>query len=243
VEFTRESLVKIPSLSPTFLKLDIRGALKAAYIGPIFVFLFFALFDAIGTLVGVGEKAGVIRDGRMPKLGRALTTDAAGSFFGSLLGTSTVTAYIESAAGVAAGGRTGLANLVTGALFLLAIVFTPIARMFGQDYVLNFPQYQPPFNTAFLHPVTAPALIVVGSLMIESVLKIRWNDACESIPAFLTIILMPLTFKISVGLAAGFISYPVLMLIAGRGRQVHWIIYCIGAATLAGYFLLPLVGR
>jgi AGZA family xanthine/uracil permease-like MFS transporter len=91
--------------------------------------------------------------------------------------------------------------------------------------------------------VTAPALIVVGSLMIESVLKIRWNDACESIPAFLTIILMPLTFKISVGLAAGFISYPVLMLIAGRGRQVHWIIYCIGAATLAGYFLLPLVGR
>ena len=226
------AVIKLPSLKPTIGKMNVSGALSLAYLAPIFTFLYFAMFDAIGTLVGVGEKAGLIEKDGMKRLNRALLADATGSAIGAFLGTSTVTAYIESASGVSEGGRTGLANLVTATLFLVALFFGPIAVMFGGGY-------KDPVTGHILHPVTAPALIVVGSLMAEMVVRIRWSDVTEAMPAFLTIVAMPLTFSISNGLALGFASYPILKLVAGRGRDVHWLVYILAAVFISRYILLP----
>lgn len=224
-------ILRLPSLTPTLGKLRIADALSPSYIAPIFTFLYFAMFDAVGTLVGVGEKAGLIRRGGMARLNRALLADAAGSAVGAFLGTSTVTAYIESASGVAEGGRTGLADVVTAVLFLVALFFTPLAVMFGGGY-------RDAATGAILHPVTAPALIIVGSLMAEMVVRIRWTEASEAIPAFLTIIAMPLTFSISNGLALGFVVYPLLKIFAGQWREVHWLVYALAAIFVSGYLFL-----
>jgi len=221
----------IPSISPTWGKLDIIGALKLTYLTPIVTLLFLNMFDTIGTLIGVSEQAGMLRDGTLPRAGRALMPDAIGTTFGALCGTSPITSYIESAAGVSEGGRTGLANIVTAFLLLLSLFFSPLASMFGGGYVVEG-------SGMILHPVTAPALIVVGSLMMHNITKIRWSAPDESIPAFLTIITMPLTFSISNGIAIGFISCPIIKLFCGKGREVHWMVYLLSIIFIAGYLLV-----
>jgi AGZA family xanthine/uracil permease-like MFS transporter len=219
-----------PSLAPTFLKLDIIGALKLGLVTVVVVFLFVDLFDTIGTLVGVSEQAGFIRDGRLPRAGRALFSDAVATTSGALLGTSTVTSYIESVAGVSEGGRTGFANVVTATLFLLALFVSPLAAMVGQGIEVAPGQ--------FLHPVTAPALIIVGSLMVVNVWDIDWRDKTEAIPAFLTMIGMPLTFSIADGMAFGFVSYPVIKLFSGRAREVSLLVYALAVIFVARYWIL-----
>lgn len=222
----------VPSMEPVFGKLDIIGSMRLEYLEPIFVLLFFALFDTIGTLIGVGEQAGFMVKGKLPGVTRALFADAVGSTAGSVLGTSTVTCYVESAAGVAEGGRTGLANMFTAGLFIVAIFFAPVARMFGGGCPA-------PWNESLiLHPVTAPALIIVGSLMAKTIVRVEWDDYCQALPAFLTVIVMPLTFSISNGLAIGFMTYPIVMIMAGRGREVHLLVYVLAVLLFLRYALL-----
>ncbi len=218
-----------PSLSPTLLKLDLRDLLSHQGLLIVFVFFFLALFDTIGTLVGVSQQAGLLKDGRLPRAEKALTADAAGMTVGALLGTSTVTSYVESAAGVAAGGRTGLANVMTAGLFLAALFFAPLAKMVGGGYVTP--------EGAHLYPVIAPALILVGSFMLRGVREIPWDDPTEAIPAFFTILLMPLTVSITDGITFGLISYTVLKLVTGRLRDAHWLIYLFAGLLAVRYIV------
>lgn len=215
----------MPSLSPTFMKMRPLAALRLEYVAPIIVLLFFDMFDTVGTLIGVGEQAGFMKDGKLPRVNLALASDSIATMAGAPLGTSNVTSYIESAAGVSAGARTGLANVFTALLFLAALFFTPLVQMFGSGYDVG--------EGAVLHPITAPALIIVGCLMMKCVTRIDWGEYSDAIPAFLTLLIMPLTFSISHGLAIGFISYPLVKTLSGRGREVHWLVY-----VLAGLFLL-----
>jgi AGZA family xanthine/uracil permease-like MFS transporter len=210
---------------PAFFRLDIISVFKQIYIylAPIMILLFFDMFDTIGTLIGVGEQAGFLdKNGRLPRAGRALLSDSIGTMIGAVSGTSTVTSYIESAAGVAEGGRTGFANMVTAALLLVPIFFFPLVKLFG-DY----------------EPVTAPALLMIGVLMMRNIASVRWDDITDAIPAFLTVIMMPLTFSIANGLAIGFISYPVVKALSGRAKEVHWLVYVLGAFFTARYIFLP----
>jgi AGZA family xanthine/uracil permease-like MFS transporter len=219
-----------PSLAPTFLKLDIAGVFKergiAEILMVIFVFFFLDLFDTVGTLVGISQRAGFIVDGKLPRAERALLSDSVGTVVGTMLGTSTVTSYIESAAGVAEGGRTGLANMVTALLFILALFFYPLAKMIGGEVV---------YNGLSLYPFIAPPLIIVGSMMMSSVKTIEWEDYTESVPAFLTILIMPLTFSITEGIAFGFISFALLKLLSGRGREVNGFVYVFAALFVLRY--------
>lgn len=209
------SVVQMPDWRSTFGQLDIRGALKLGLFDVVFVFLFVDLFDSIGSLMGLGRQAGYLNaDGKMPRVNRALFSDAIATIAGSIFGTSTVVTYIESATGVSEGGRTGLTAVVVAALFMLAAFFSPIAGAI------------PPI-------ATAPALIIVGALMISSVKAIDWDDITEAIPAFLTILAMPLTFSIANGLALGFIFYPLLKVLTGRWREASPLVY-----VLAGLFAL-----
>lgn len=208
-----------PSLAPTFLKLDIVGALTPHLAPLIFIFLYMAVFDTMGTLIGIGELAGLLRDGKLVRAQRAFATDAASSLVGSLLGTSTVTAYIESGAGILYGGRTGLTAVTTGLLFLLAPFFTPVVEMVG-----SYP------------PITACALVLVGVMMIQNVNRITWDDPTEAIPAFLVILGIPLSYSISDGLAIGFISYPIIKALSGRLRDVRWLMWVLSILLLA-YFV------
>lgn len=219
-----------PSLAPTFLKLDLAGLLDAAVLPIVLIFLFMAVFDAVGTLIGIGSQGGFLRDGKLPRARRALLADASGTVVGSMLGTSTVTAYIESATGVEAGARTGLANVVTGALFLLALFFAPVVRMIGGGVPVD--------GGAILQPLTAPALIVVGSLMARSLVHVAWDDPTESIPAFLVAAGIPFTWSIADGIAFGFIGYPLLKLLSGHGREVGWLVYTVGVLFVARYAFL-----
>jgi AGZA family xanthine/uracil permease-like MFS transporter len=198
-----------PSLSPILFKFDLKAALNYGLIPIIFTFTFVDLFDTMGTLVGVASKAGMLDDeGKLPRINRALMVDAVGTVAGAAVGTSTVTTYIESASGVAEGGRTGLTSVVTGLLFLVALFFSPVvAAIPGQ--------------------ATAPALILVGLFMMEPVLRIDLTDYTEAIPAFLTIILMPLTYSIAEGLVLGVLSYAVIKLVSGRGREVSPVMYVL----------------
>ena len=196
----------------------------------VFVFFFLALFDSVGTLVGVAEQAGLMRDGTLPRARGALMADAVGTVVGAGLGTSTVTAYIESAAGVSAGGRTGLTAVVTAGLFLAALFFSPLVAMFGGGY-------QTP-DGPMLYPVVAPALIIVGTLMMKGVRLIAWDDPTEAVPAFLTIVIMPLSVSITDGIAFGFIAYTVLKLAAGRQREAHWLVKLFAVLFLLRYVAL-----
>jgi adenine/guanine/hypoxanthine permease len=220
----------IPSLSPTFLKLDITGALDLGLVSVIFVFFFLALFDSVGTLIGVSSQAGLMVNGKLPRAREALAADAFGSVAGALLGTSTVTAYVESAAGVAEGGRTGLANLVTGFLMVASLFLYPLSRMIGNGVKLA--------DGMQIYPVVAPALIVVGSMMLRNVRRIAWEDPTEAIPAFLTMVLMPFTFSITEGIAFGFISYSLLKLLTHRGREAHGLVYMFAALFVIRYIFL-----
>jgi AGZA family xanthine/uracil permease-like MFS transporter len=191
-----------PSLAPTFLQLDLKGALDAGLIAIVFAFFFVDLFDNTGTLVGVAHRAGLIeKDGKIPRLSRVFIADSTATICGSLLGTTTVTSYIESAAGVRAGGRTGLVGVVVALLFLLSLFFSPLAGS-----VASY--------------ATAPALLYVACLMTRGLAEIDWEDPTEYAPAVITAIAMPLTYSIATGIAFGFIAYAAVKLLAGKWGQV-----------------------
>ncbi len=219
-----------PSIGPTLLQLDLVGVFQPEMVAVVFVFFFLALFDSVGTLVGVAEQAGLMRDGTLPRARGALMADAVGTVVGAGLGTSTVTAYIESATGVSAGGRTGLTAVVTAGLFLAALFFSPLVAMFGGGYQTS--------EGTTLYPVIAPALIIVGTLMMKGVRLIAWDDPTEAVPAFLTIIIMPLSVSITDGIAFGFIAFTLLKLAAGRHREVHWLVKLFAVLFLVRYVAL-----
>jgi AGZA family xanthine/uracil permease-like MFS transporter len=208
-----------PHPAGTFLKLDLRSATRLGLGELIFVFFFVDLFDNVGTLVGVCEQGGFLRDGKLPRASRALLADAFGTIVGALTGTSTVTSYIESAAGVAAGARTGLGNLVIAALFFVAMFCAPL--------VAAIPTY-----------ATAPALILVGALMCGSIAKVRWDDFSEAFPAFLTLVATPLTFSIATGLSLGLLSFTCLKIGAGKYRDISPLIWVLSAIFLLRFAFL-----
>jgi AGZA family xanthine/uracil permease-like MFS transporter len=200
--------------------LDIKGAFDMGIWTVVFTFTFVELFDTFGTLVRTANKAGLIDpEGNSPKIGKAMLVDAIGVSFGALMGTSTVTAYVESAAGIGEGGRTGLTAITTGLFFLLALVLAPLAGIIPSA-------------------ATAPALIIVGVLMASSVLDIDFNDFTEAFPAFLTFILMPLTYSIGNGIAGGIIAYTLLKVVTGKAKKVHWMMYVLFAIVVARYVFL-----
>jgi len=227
-----------PSLAPTAFQLDVWAALKQNLIAVIFIFFFLDLFDTVGSLIGIAKQAGLMKDGRLPRAGRALLADAIGTVGSALVGNTTMVSYIESASGVAVGGRTGLAALVTAALFLVAMFFSPVVQMISGGVAVHdiiTVEGQQVARTFTLYPVTSPALIVVGSLMIRCVRDIDWDDFTEALPAFLTLVLMPLTFSITDGIAFGFISYALLKLVTGRAREAHWLIYAFALLFIVRY--------
>ncbi len=221
-DFTMASSVfaKPPSLEPTALRMDLVHAIALPMIPYIVLFLFMDVFDTIGTLIGVTEQAGLVKDNKLPRAGRAMLADAVGTVLGAALGTSTVTSYIESAAGVEQGGRTGLTAVVVALGFIAALFFAPVIAMVGSYPV-----------------ITAPALVVVGAMMMRSITRIDWDDYSESIPAFLIVVGIPLCFNIGDGLAIGFIAYPIVKILSGRGKQTGWISIALAAVLLA-YFIL-----
>ncbi|HXP16837.1 MAG TPA: NCS2 family permease [Terriglobales bacterium] len=214
-----QALAALPHPSGTLLQLDFRGALHLGLLEIIFAFLFVDLFDNVGTLVGVCEQAGFVKDGKIPRVGRALLADGVGTMLGSLAGTSTVTSYIESAAGVAAGARTGLSNVFVAALFLVALFFSPLAAAI------------PGF-------ATAPALILVGALMTQSIAKVDWAEFSDAFPAFMTMLATPLTFSIATGLSLGVISFSVVKLAAGKQREVSAVLWILTALFILRYVYL-----
>ena len=204
----------LPHMGDTFGQLDLAGAWHYGLVSIIFTFTVVELFDNMGTLIGLTTKAKMVKpDGRIENIDKALTTDAVGTMVSAVFGTSTVTSYIESAAGIAAGGRTGLTAVAAGVLFLAALLFTPLIGLV------------PAF-------ATAPALILVGALLMSEVGKIDFSDFTNALPAFLTIIMMPLTSSIANGFAFGFISYTVMKLFAGQYKKVSWIMYLVSLAFL-----------
>ncbi len=220
-----------PSMAPTLMKLDIKGILHHTYIVPIVIFLYMNMFDTIGSLIGVTTQAGIMKnDGHMPRSTQALSADATATTVGALFGTSTVLAYIESVSGVKVGGRTGLVAVVVGLLFLVATFFHPLVAMISGGVKIS--------SGLIIHPVTAPALIIVGSMMMSSITNIDWKDVYEAIPAFLTIVAIPFTYSIADGIAIGFISYPVLKLFGGKGKEVSWLVYVLGILFILRYAFL-----
>ncbi len=220
-----------PSILPTMLKLQFPNVFKDPnLLTVIFIFLFLDMFDTIGTLIGVGQQSGLMVDGKLPRARQALLTDAISTSVGALLGTSTITAYIESASGISAGGRTGLTNVVTAILMVGAIFFHPIVEMVGAGYKIQ--------DGVTLYPVIAPALIIVGGLMFKNIVNVEWDDFTESIPAFLTLIMMPLAFSITEGISIGVISYSLLKLFTGKRKEVHWLIYLFAILFIARYIWL-----
>jgi AGZA family xanthine/uracil permease-like MFS transporter len=209
----------LPHPSGTFLKLDLAGALKLGLGELIFVFFFVDLFDNVGTLVGVCEQGKFLENGKLPRASRALLADAFGTMTGALTGTSTVTSYIESAAGVAAGGRTGLGNLLIAGLFGAAMFLAPL--------VAAVPVY-----------ATAPALILVGTLMCGAVARVDWEDFTEAFPAFMTVIATPLTFSIATGLSLGLLSFTFLKLGSGRYKEISPLIWILSVLFLCRYAFL-----
>ncbi len=209
-----------PSVSPTLFKLDIEDALSIGILNVVLVFFLVELFDATGTLMGVANRAGLLKEGKMHRLKRALLADSGAIMAGSFLGTSSTTAYIESASGVQAGGRTGLTAVTVGVLFLACLFISPLAGA--------VPGY-----------ATAPALLYVACLMLRELVELDWADATESVPAVLTALMMPFTYSIANGVAFGFISYAALKLLTGRARQVQLIVWIIAGVFLFKYFYLP----
>ena len=211
---------RLADLSATAGKLDIPGALKIGLLEIVFVFLFIDLFDNIGTLVAVGKKANLFTQAHeIPRINRILFSDSIATVIGSLTGTSTVVSYIESAAGVAAGGRTGVTAIVTGLLFVAALFVAPVVG-------------------AIPAAATAPALIVVGSMMASVMGEIAWHDPEVAVPAFLTIMTIPLSFSIANGLAFGFTAYSLIKILRGRFREVNWFVYLLTALFIARFVYL-----
>ncbi|WP_207537028.1 NCS2 family permease [Sabulicella rubraurantiaca] len=206
-----------PSLAPTFLQLDIAGALQVGLLGVVFTFFLVDLLDNAGTLIATTHRAGLMRpDGSIPNLGRALVADSGGVMIGAALGTSPTVSYIESASGIQQGGRTGLTAIVVGGFFLLALFFAPLAASI------------PPF-------ATAPALIFVAALMAQALRAVDWEDETEYLPAVLTTLTMPFTFSISAGIGIGFIAYAALKLLAGRAGEVHGAVWVLAALCVVKF--------
>ncbi|WP_336366215.1 NCS2 family permease [Marinobacter sp. C2H3] len=209
-----------PSLAPTFLQLDIGGALNVGMISIIFAFLFVDLFDTSGTLIGAAHRGGLLdKDGKLPRLGRALMSDSVATMSGAALGTSTTTSYIESTAGIAAGGRTGLTAVVVAVLFLASLVLSPIASI--------IPAY-----------ATAPALFYVAVLMASGLKQIDWDDITEAAPAIVTALAMPLTFSIANGIALGFITYAVIKAVSGRWSQLNASVVTVAVVFILKFMFL-----
>jgi AGZA family xanthine/uracil permease-like MFS transporter len=218
--------VSLADMSATAFRLNIPGALNlkggfgAALIEIVFVFLFVDLFDNVGTLVAVTKRAGFVQpDGTIPRLSRILFADSIATLVGALAGTSTVTSYIESASGVEVGGRTGLTSVVVGVLFLLTLLFAPLVQ-------------------AIPAAATAPALILVGAMMMGALKEVEWFDPIEAIPAFLTLIMIPLSFSIANGLAFGLVSHAVLTLVTGRARRKDWLLFVLAALFVLRFIYL-----
>lgn len=210
---------KIPNITPTFMKMDfnLQALSTATFWMVVFTFFFVDFFDTLGTLTGLAESAGFMKNGDLPRSSRAYLADAVGTSVGAVFGTSTVTTYIESSAGIAEGGRTGLTAVVVAILMLLMLFFSPLA--------LTVPS-----------AATAPALVFVGVLMIKTLKKINWDDISEAVPAFITLLMMPLTYSIANGIALGIITYPIVKLFSGKAKQVHWLTW-----ILAILFVLYLI--
>jgi AGZA family xanthine/uracil permease-like MFS transporter len=207
-------------ITATALQLNVRGALGLGLIEIVFVFLFVDMFDNVGTLLAVGKKAGLFgSDNNVPRLNRILYSDAIATLAGATAGTSTVVSYIESSAGVAAGGRSGVTAIVTGLLFAVALFVAPLAG-------------------AIPSAATAPALILVGSMMMTAAGEIEWKDPEIAIPAFLTMLGIPLMFSIANGLAFGFVAYTLIKLLRGRFRQVNWMVYALTALFLVRFWYM-----
>ncbi|MGE0798987.1 MAG: NCS2 family permease [Lautropia sp.] len=202
-----------PSIAPTFLQLDIKAALSGGLLNVIMVLFLVELFDATGTLMGVAKRAGLLVENKMERLNKALIADSGAIFAGSLLGTSSATAYIESASGVQAGGRTGLVSLTVAVLFLACLFIAPLAG--------SVPAY-----------ATAPALFFVAMLMMRDLTEVDWSETTEVIPATVTALMMPFTYSIANGLAFGFITYAAIKLFTGRVREVHWMVWLIAIVFL-----------
>jgi AGZA family xanthine/uracil permease-like MFS transporter len=210
-----------PSIAPTFLKLDIMGAIGTGIVQVVLVFVLVEIFDATGTLIGVAKRAGLLDEGpgNNPQLGKALLSDSTAIVAGSFLGTSSTTAYVESASGVLAGGRTGLTAVVVAVLFLAALFFAPLAG--------TVPAF-----------ATAPALLFVACLMMRELLDVEWDDITEAAPSALTALMMPFTYSIANGLAFGFISYAVIKALTGRYREVHAATWLVAALFLIRFAFL-----
>ncbi|MCK7551408.1 NCS2 family permease [Marinobacter goseongensis] len=209
-----------PSMAPTFMQLDLAGAFNVGMISVIFAFLFVDLFDTSGTLIGAAQRGGLLdKDGKLPRLGRALMSDSVATMSGAAMGTSTTTSYIESTAGISAGGRTGLTAVVVAALFLACLFLSPIASVI------------PPY-------ATAPALLFVAVLMTSGLKLIDWDDVTDAAPAVVTALMMPLTFSIANGIALGFITYAVLKALAGRWSQLNISVVIIAVIFVLKFMFL-----
>lgn len=209
--------LRLPSLAATFGKMDIKGAWQFGIFNIIFAFTMVELFDNMGTLMGLLRKAGMLKeDGQHPELGRAFISDSVGTMVSAVCGTSTVTSYIESAAGIAEGGRTGLTALTVALLFVISLFLAPLVGL-----VPGF--------------ATAPALMLVGALMMSEIVHVRFDDFTEVFPVFMTVIGMPLTYSIATGLGLGFISYTLVKLFTGRAKEIHWMMYIIAICFAINY--------
>ncbi|HEU4777949.1 MAG TPA: NCS2 family permease [Telluria sp.] len=202
-----------PSIAPTLMQLDVKGALSSGFLNVVLVFFLVELFDATGTLMGVASRAGLLVQGKMERLNKALLADSCAIVAGAALGTSSTTAYIESAAGVQAGGRTGLTAIVVALLFLACLFIAPLAAV--------VPAY-----------ATAPALLYVACLMLRELGDIDWDEATDAVPAAITVVVIPFTYSIAEGIGFGFIAYAMLKLLTGQGRSVAPVVWCIAAAFL-----------
>ncbi len=219
----------IPSIKPTFLKLNIASALNWRMLGVIFTLLFLDLFDTVGTLIGIGKEGGFLKEGKLPRAKKALLSDALGTVGGTLLGTSTVTSYIESSTGVAEGARTGLASLITALLFLASLFLYPLVKIIAAGFTIK---------SITLYPIIAPALIVVGVLMMNQAKNINWSDFTESIPAFLTITIIAFSFSITEGISCGFIFYCLLKALSGRRKEVSPLVAIFAFLFILRYIFL-----
>ena len=217
-----------PSIAPTFFKLQLPNIFaRLELISVVFVFFAIDMFDSIGTLTAIGYRAELMEEGKLAKARKALITDAGSTVGGALLGTSTVTCFIESATGIAEGGRTGLTAVFTGIFMLLSLFLIPIIKIVGGGYAIS--------QTTTLYPIIAPALIVVGGLMLRNVTQIDWEDLTESVPAFLTMLMMPLSFSITDGIGFGLVSLAFLKLVTGRGKEVNPVVYYFALFFVACY--------
>ncbi|HLR02717.1 MAG TPA: NCS2 family permease [Virgibacillus sp.] len=221
VEFSGAPLSTPPA--PVFFDMDIAGVFTNGLYTVVFAFLLVTIFDTTGTLIGVAEQAHFMKDGKLPRAKSALLSDATATTVGSMFGTSPSTAYVESTSGVAAGGRTGLTAFVVAGLFILSIFFTPIIKVIAD-----------------IPAITAPVLIIVGCFMMEGLARIEWKTFDEAFPAFAILLAMPLTASIATGIAIGFITYPLMKLVTGKGKNVHWILYVFGVIFILQMAFFPM---